>query len=176
MEGKILMKKAIIMMIVLCLWFVPISSFATDLSAMSEDELLLSINQIRDELEARNHNSEMIICQYNGLTIYYDKAEVEKSYDGTYTLTIHTTSINSGDESVLIGFSKISINGWEVSTFDAISVDAGNKAKQTITVYEIDERAEIKSVDEIEEIVVYSFDPNEYDTLTNNMKKMIILK
>lgn len=170
------MSKFTAALLVLCLLLFPALSYASDYSAMSDDELFLAINQMRSELELRNHNSEMIISQNGGITVYYDKATIEKSYDGTYTLTISVIAVNSGDKPEMIYFDKVCINGWEVITMDGINLDAGNKTKSKIIVYQIDEKAEIKTIDEIEDIEVFSYDPNDYNSFVNKIAMRIVLK
>ena len=173
------MKKAIIsFLLILSLLIVPFATLADDYSSKTDEELLDILNHVRGELTAREYNKEMIISQADNITVYLNKLEIEESYDDTLKLEISVTAINSGDKSEAVNFDGVVINGWEVPALDYISLEAGIKTKTTITVFEVNDKAEIKSVEEIQDLQFYShsYDPETCNNRIERIRKTILMK
>lgn len=172
-------KKIVAFFMAFILTVIPMISLAADYSTMTIDELFSEINQIRAELQIREFNDEMIICDSDGMKITIDgKPEVEESYDGSYKLSLHYIAVNTGNKAVGFSFDKICINGWEIICLEMPSLDAGKKMKGTLEVYSVDEMADIKSADEIEDIEIYgyTYDSLTYGTLTDHIRMKVVMK
>ena len=173
------MKKTVVsLLLVFVLAVIPMISMATDYSSMSEEQLYEQLNMIRTALENKKHEGDQIISQADGITIYFSSAEVSESYDGSKKLTIKVTGISTADKATGIIIDKISINGWEINALDSMDLEAGKKAKKEFEFYEVDEKAEIKALEDIEEIEFYahSYDPNSYATLTPDLHFIVRMK
>ena len=164
------MKRAVILyLIVISLLLVPFSSLAEDYSVKTDDELYAMIDQIRTELLTRQKDSEKIVYQTDSITIYFNKAEIEENYDGKHNLLISITGISTSDKDLGVFFDKIFVNGWEVDE-GLVEVSAGKKTKKTITIYQLEDKADdIQSVEDIKDIEFQShtYDPETYENLTD---------
>ena len=107
-----------------------------------------------------------------------DDLTVEKIYDGSYKLVIKYIAVNTGEKAVSLSVDELCVNGWEVSCLEIISLDAGKKAKGEIEVDSIDEKAEVTTADEIEDIEFYgyTFDANTFNNLTENIRMKVVFK
>ena len=165
-------------LIVLVLLIGSVYASAEDLSSMTDEELYRRQDQIRAELERRKINQEKIISQADGITVCFTGCKVEESYENTYKLEIEITAVNNGDSRVYIAFETISINGWDVFVNGYVDLEPGKKVKKSLVCYEVDKETGIKSVDEIEEIEFYSYsmNPENYKTLTPNIRMIVKMK
>ena len=73
-------------------------------------------------------------------------------------------------------FEKLSINGWEFTSVNGADLEPGHKAKKKISVSSIDTKAEIKSVDEIQdmEFFGYTYDPETHGRITDDIHTRLI--
>ena len=171
------MKKIISLLLALVVLLTPIISLAADYTAMTNEELLSELNNIRVELLKRELNPENIILESDGLIIYLNgELQEEKRYDGKSVLLVNIIVVNNSDKQLHGSIDKISVNGWEIENYNSIIVDAGKKAKETFKFPGIYEDTDITSLSDINEIEFYgaTTNPETYMFITNGLRKTIL--
>ena len=150
----------------------PIVSFA-DYSSMTDDELLAELNLIRVELTKRADSKEekQVLADVDGITVTYNGSpRLENTFMGL-CLILPVTITNSGKKSMSIRLDDSYINGWKVGYTFLEELDPGMKAKGEISLENVDNDAELVSLDALEDVklVFLTFDPNTFDTKTSNI-------
>jgi len=171
--------KRILSIILVLAMLIPAIALA-DYSSMSDDDLNKELNLIRAELVKRAELKEgkQILADADGMTVTLKgEPELRKNYDGSYNLDIPVTVVNSSDKKIGIRTDEGYVNGWKVYASFTSMLDAGMKEKEVISVYKVNEEAELESLDDLEDIklVFLSYDSN-FNTLTRNIKTVITYK
>ena len=145
-----MLKKMLVTLLLLCL--LCSTAVAEDFSAMTRDELLQHIATVKSELWLRDNNieqSQALLTPVEGLIIYitdckYDPKASRKQM--TISFVIH----NNSSENVDFYLDIASINDWQVDADCFIMIDAGYKARYSITQDASDlDMLELSSVSDI---------------------------
>ena len=161
------MRKMALFVLIFVFSIIPFLALATDYSSLSDEELVIEFKLIKEEINKRGINPDAdgqdnkILSQYKDMTLSFSAVE-EMAYNGA--LLVWYTAINNGDKPVRIYFDEIKINGWGIGPlFDSISLEPGEKKKDKIIIFEYCKKTDIKSVDEIEELELFSHGENQKD-------------
>ena len=163
---KVLFRLLVTMLIVMML--VPVSAFSAGLNydQMTEEELQAVIDQARIAMTKYHPLVE------EGTVLYSDK-NISVTYTGNCSidwygdLIIDVIITNSTNKNIRVCLEDESCNGWAVDTGISEAIPAHKKAKTRFKVYGIKEKADITSVEEVEEIeaALYYFDEATYDNM-----------
>ncbi len=133
------MKKIISLILVILLITNVSAAFASNLSKMTDKQLMTELNDIRNELAARGYKAQdkKVIVDHKGFQIYINgEMTFEKDYvwDTTDSLFIPIVFINNSSHNTYVSADNASINGWSVDCRTDIGSDlgtipAGKKAK-----------------------------------------------
>jgi len=164
------MKKMLSILLALSLMALPIIGFA-DYASMSDDELMAELNQIRAEMVKRSQAKEgkTILAEADGITVTLKgEPEWNDSYDGTHYIVLNVTVVNSSEEAVGIRTDDCYVNGWKIGAGFQTSLEPGMKTKDTITIYKVDEDAEVEKLEDLEDIKItfLTFNANTFMTKT----------
>ncbi len=90
------------------------------------------------------------------------------SYDGTHYIVLNVTVVNSSEEAVGIRTDDCYVNGWKIGAGFQTSLEPGMKTKDTITIYKVDEDAEVEKLEDLEDIKIafLTFNANTFMTKT----------
>lgn len=174
------MRKFLSLFLAFAIVLTPVFSLAADYTSLSDDDLLNELDQIRAEIAKRTINPDKILCDSDGLTISLkdDAFETkETSVFGT-TLYINCIAVNNSNETIGVIIEKIALNGWECEVHDTTTLDAGKKSMVTFDIMDILSKVDFTSVSEIEDIEFYykTYSPVTYKTITDNLRKKVVLK
>ena len=149
--------------------------FAADYSAMSDDELYDELNLIRAEMTKRQsaNDEDTVLVDADGITVTLKKGEPElkEFYDGEKYLVFNVTIVNSSTEATAVRTDDCYLNGWKVSSDCSTSLEPGAKVKEELSIYNVNEDAEVESIEDLEDlkIVFLTYDANSYDTKTSDI-------
>ena len=171
------MKRFFTFILVLVLAF-PITVFATDYSTMSDDELYEELNLIRAEMVNRisSEDEDKVLVDADGITVTLKgEPELKESYDGSKYLVFSVTIVNSSTEVTGVRTDDCYLNGWQVSSDCLAALDAGTKVKSELTIFKVDEDAEVDSIEDLEDLklVFLTYDANTYVTKTNDISTVL---
>lgn len=146
------MKKIIALVLSALLLLVPFTTaFAAeiDLSGMSAEELNALIIQARSKLMELQfyQDTDQPIYDDNGVKVTIRDWELDNK-----TFLLNIVVENNTNESIAVFFRDTSLNGWMIGEAGSQDIDAGKKKKVTCTYFNVDEKAEVKSSDELEDI------------------------
>ena len=166
---------ALSLAIILVAALLPIASLA-DYSSMTDDELMTELNHIRVELTKRAESKEgkQVLADADGMTVTYKGSpKLEKTFRGV-SLIIPVTITNSGNALMNIRLDDAYINGWKVDYSFLGELEPGMKTKSEITLVNVDEDAELDSLDALEDVklVFLTYDKS-FRTKTNNIQASI---
>ena len=173
------MKKTLAILVALILLFTGVSAFAEDYSTYSDDDLYAIIDGARTELLNRKIGQEgnPVLLEADNLTVTLSgDPVVQEAYSGGYNMILNVVAVNSGNEDISFIVDEMYINGWKVSALEGGEIGAGKKAKIEMTFYEVDTKAEIISIEMLEDIEFrfYTYDPNTYSTLTDGIVTKLV--
>lgn len=142
------MKKLVSLLLALSLILLPMIALA-DYASMTDDELQTELNQIRAEIAKRVSVKEgkQVLAEADGITVTLKgEPSWEKSYDGTHYIVLQVTVVNTSNEAVGVRQDDVYLNGWKVSCSFQTSLDPGMKTKDKITIYKVDEDADLEKI------------------------------
>ena len=147
------MKKIVALVLSALLLLVPFTTAIgaeIDLTGMNAEDLNALISQARSMLLELGFyvDTDQPLCDNNGVKITLRDWELDPK---TFNLTLNIVVENGTEYPIMASFDNISVNGWEVGG-DTQSVESGKKIKGSMTVYHLDEKAEIKSQEELEDL------------------------
>ena len=175
------MKKMFSIFLILAL-LIPAMAFAEiDWTGMDSSTIQMEIDRARAEILTRDIKTSdkgTIILDSDGLVVKLTDFSVEKSWDDTYTLKLNYTVANNSDKPMGFRTDSCYLNGWEVSGSLYSNLEAGKKAKEEESFYNVDVDAEVSSIEELEELemTMLTFDPNTYMTETDGIKVTVYFK
>ena len=81
---------------------------------------------------------------------------------------LYVTVVNSSEEAIGIRTDDCYVNGWKIGSSFQTSLEPGMKTKDTITIYSVDEDAEVENLEDLEDIKItfLTFDANTFRTKT----------
>ena len=172
------MKRLTSLLLALSLILLPMIALA-DYTSMTDDELQAELNQIRAEMAKRASVKEgkQILAEADGITVTLTGEPAwEKNYDGTCNIVLKVTVINASDEAVGIREDDTYLNGWKVSCSFQTSLEPGTKTKAKITIYKVDEDADLEKIEDLEDIKMtfLTFDGKTLMTKTRNLTTTIL--
>lgn len=174
------MRKVFSVILVLIISLVPVLSIAADYTALSDEELLNELNQIRAEITKRTLNSDKVVIDSDGVIVSLRENGIEliEEFDKTFSLVFNGVSVNNSDVAIAVSVDKIAINGWECNVMSSFSLDPGKKAMKKFGVKDIFSKVDFSSIEEIEDIEFYyhTYDPETYKTITDNLRKKVVVK
>lgn len=124
-------------------------AYAEDYSNMTDEELYLIQDSVRNELLKRKLASEgnILLLDADGISVYLTG---EYDYDYSGKLNLNAIVVNDTDREFAV-YTELSVNGWDVYSNSA-SLEANphkkNKAHLTISIKD----AEISTYEEVQEI------------------------
>lgn len=171
------MKKTLSILLTLSLLLLPMIASA-DYASMSDDELMVELNQIRAEQvnRALAKEGKTILAEADGITVTLKgEPEWNESYDGTHYIVLNVTVVNSSENAVGIRTDDCYVNGWKIGSSFITSLEAGMKTKETISIYSVDEDAEVENIEDLEDIKItfLTFDANTLSTKTRDITTTI---
>lgn len=171
------MKKTAVLLLAISLLLFPIISFA-DYASMSDDQLYNELNLIRAELVKRSEEKEgkIVLAEADGIVVTLKgQPEWKESYSGQCSIVLNVTVANTGTQAVGIRTDDSYLNGWQINSDFYSKLDAGMKAKETITLNKVTEDTDLESIDDLEDIrlVFLTFKAENYHTLTDNITATI---
>lgn len=174
--------KKLFSLILLVALLIPTYALAEiDWTGMDVATIQTEIDRARAEILTRDIKTSekgTILLEADGLVVKMTEFAVEKSWDGTYTLRLNYTVANNSDKPMGFRTDTCYLNGWEVGGSLYSNLEAGKKAKEEASFYNIDVDAEVSSLEELEELemTMLTFDPNTYMTETDDIKVTVYFK
>ncbi len=167
------MKRIISLLAALIMMLTPIFAFA-DYSSMSDDDLYKELNLIRAELVKREETKEgkIILAEADGITVTLKgEPEWKENSKGVCSIILNVTVVNTADESRGIREDDCYLNGWKISCGFQTTLDAGMKTKETITLYKVNEDADLEALEDLEDIkiVFLTYKGEGFKTLTKDI-------
>lgn len=147
------MKKFLAFVLAMLLVF-PALADQLDYSNMSGDELHDVMNSVRNELVKREllNDEKVLLFQQDGVSVY-----LTGEFDITWNNEIEIKAITINDSNSKLSIHPedltISVNGWDVRATCDLEAKPGQKKKGSLSFSPED--AEIKTADEIQEIIFY---------------------
>lgn len=152
--------------------------FAEDYSSYSDSDLYAVIDAARAELQNRKiaTDEKPVIMEADGVTVTMSGTPTcEESYSGGKKLIVKIVAVNSGAKDISFMLDEFYVNGWKVSCLESGTVGAGKKAKLEMTFYDVDEMAELSTIEQLEDLEFhwYTYNPETYKTITDNIVSRI---
>ncbi len=169
------MKRFLCILLLVLIALPTIAVAEIDWKNMTVDEIQAVIDSARSEIVTREIKTDAkgtIIFEVDGLVVSITKAEIERSYDNTYNLTVSYTAVNNSNKKMGFDIETFYLNGWEVSGLAICDLDAGMKIRDEFTLYAVDAYADVSSYDDLEELkmVMHTFNPDTYMTMRSDIQ------